>query len=474
MSRAYDRVVPSRLLHNLRKIHFPQWIVDYISSFLSDCSTSLCLPGFSSAMFSTFSGIPQGSPFSPILFLFYNANLVDICNSLDSPITSIGFVDDVNILAFGKSTEETCRMLRDIHDRWLIWGKMHGTSFVPEKYALVHFSRKERNIPITPLILPTTILNPSPHAHVLGLILDSRLSWHPHIASIKSKLRTQTFALTRLTSSTWGAPLNSCRLLYTPIVRPAITYASNVWYSPLGMPYARKYVMKDLMPLQNNCLRAISGAYRATPISNLEVEDGVPPLGIHLDSLQARFKMKLEESEVAGVIREAVGKVERCLGMEQGGNVRIRRRRRQGARGGNPGDTRGETAASGNRHERERGGTAEENGEGVVEDGVEMASRGLPQGAATTPHQSQLSWARQWLPEDDPRRSLSLKSRAKYKAQQSWHSMGQASAPSPAPSTSVKAPPGTDVLALHQLLLMPETVLAVQLQTGKNGFNAFL
>jgi hypothetical protein len=52
--------------------------------------------------------------------------------------------------------------------------------------------------------------------------------------------------------------------------------------------------------------------------------------------------------------------------------------------------------------------------------------------------------------------------------------MWQASAKSPAPSTSIEAPPSIDVLALHQLLRKPETALAVQLRTGKNGFNAFL
>ncbi len=113
-------------------------------------------------------------------------------------------------------------------------------------------------------------------------------------------------------------------------------------------------------------------------------------------------------------------------------------------------------------------------GEGVVDDRVEIASRGLPQGATATPHQSRFSWALQWLPEDDPRRPLSLQIRAKRKAQQSWHSSWQASAPSPASPTSIEAPPSADVLALHQLLQKPETALAVQLRTGKNGFNAFL
>jgi hypothetical protein len=52
--------------------------------------------------------------------------------------------------------------------------------------------------------------------------------------------------------------------------------------------------------------------------------------------------------------------------------------------------------------------------------------------------------------------------------------MWQASAKCPAPSTSIEAPPSTNVLALHQHLQKLETALAVQLPTGKNSFNTFL
>jgi hypothetical protein len=285
MSGAYDRVVPLQLLHNLRKRCLPQWIVKFISSFLTDRSTSLTLPGFSSPHLSTDSGSHQGSNLSPFLYLFYNADLVDLCNSLDLPTTCIGFVDDMNILAFGMSTEETCTSLNEIHICCLRCAKMHWASFAPEKYALVHFPKKKRQIPTTPLHLATTSLHPSPHARVLGLILDSKLSCHPHFSFIKSKFCTQTFAVTRQTSSIWGAAFKSCHLLYTSIARPAITYASYMWHLSLGTPYARKYVVKDRMVLQYMCLRAVSSAYEATPIRNLEVEVRVPLLGSHLDSL---------------------------------------------------------------------------------------------------------------------------------------------------------------------------------------------
>ena len=53
-------------------------------------------------------GIPQGSPVSPILFLFFNKDLIDFCTQGTGKVLAIGFVDDVNILVVGNSTESNC------------------------------------------------------------------------------------------------------------------------------------------------------------------------------------------------------------------------------------------------------------------------------------------------------------------------------------------------------------------------------
>ncbi len=68
----------------------------------------------------------------------------------------------------------------------------------------------------------------------------------------------------------------------------------------------------------------------AIPNKNIVDEVKVPPLVIHLDSLQAQCRAKLEEPEVARFIKEVVGKVESHLEYCQGGTGKSRRGRRLG------------------------------------------------------------------------------------------------------------------------------------------------
>jgi hypothetical protein len=135
---------------NQRKRKILGWIVSFTSSFISYRSTSLILPGYSSTQFPTQNGVLQGSPLSQGLFLFYNADLVEIYNPDDLLVSAIGFANDVNSLAFGESTEETCEMHEILHELCLKWSDMHGAEFAPTKNTLVHLV-KQKSIPTTPL-----------------------------------------------------------------------------------------------------------------------------------------------------------------------------------------------------------------------------------------------------------------------------------------------------------------------------------
>ncbi|THC87470.1 hypothetical protein EYZ11_013084 [Aspergillus tanneri] len=64
---AFDNVSHIRLLHNLRTVRLC-FFANWLESFLSNRQTRIQLPGYVSNPIPTSTGIPQGSPISPILF----------------------------------------------------------------------------------------------------------------------------------------------------------------------------------------------------------------------------------------------------------------------------------------------------------------------------------------------------------------------------------------------------------------------
>ena len=66
LSGAFDTVDHKQLLYTMAKMGFPKWVTVRLQSFLTDLSTKLLFDGDLSETIPTASGVPQGSPLSPI------------------------------------------------------------------------------------------------------------------------------------------------------------------------------------------------------------------------------------------------------------------------------------------------------------------------------------------------------------------------------------------------------------------------
>ena len=81
VSGAYNNVCRERLLHNLRKRRVSRNIISWIALFLNGRSTSLKLQEYTAPSMPIQTGIPRGSRISLILYLFYNAYLIEACKT---------------------------------------------------------------------------------------------------------------------------------------------------------------------------------------------------------------------------------------------------------------------------------------------------------------------------------------------------------------------------------------------------------
>ena len=94
VKNAFPSVSKQWLLYNLWKRKIPKVLVSLITSFLLNRSSSIKCSNYTSPQHPCDISIPQGSPLSGILYLFYNANILDV-TSINITLNSQGWADDI-------------------------------------------------------------------------------------------------------------------------------------------------------------------------------------------------------------------------------------------------------------------------------------------------------------------------------------------------------------------------------------------
>ena len=106
----------------------------------------------------------------------------------------------------------------------------------------------------------------------LGVTLDTRLTWKPHLEAVEVKATRKLAIMKKLAGTTWGANSDILKQVYTGVVRPVVEYASTIWDT------TSKTNKSKLDRVQNMSLRIILGAVRSTPIQQMEKTTDLQPL----------------------------------------------------------------------------------------------------------------------------------------------------------------------------------------------------
>ncbi len=142
--KAFDQVSHIRLLHTLKMKKTLSYIIEWTCSFLEDRETLLIFNEQMSNIQKINVSISQRFLISSILFLFFNASLIEKCKILKIKIEVLNFINDINILVYNRFTEEICRTLSKAYNVCAKWACTHDIMFASEKYEFTHFTRKSK------------------------------------------------------------------------------------------------------------------------------------------------------------------------------------------------------------------------------------------------------------------------------------------------------------------------------------------
>lgn len=137
---AYNNVNRTVFLERLREQGIPEVIIRWIASFCSDRKASILVNEQTSEVKDLpHAGLPQGSPLSPILFLFFNASLVQHQIQRGG---SMAYVDDYSAWTIGPSAaENTLWLQQEVIPLLEKWERESGAVFDAGKTSFIHLTR---------------------------------------------------------------------------------------------------------------------------------------------------------------------------------------------------------------------------------------------------------------------------------------------------------------------------------------------
>jgi len=213
---------------------------------------------------SVLSGVPQGSVLGPLLFVIF---INDICNSVCDNISIKLFVDDVKLyIAFCDTSSP--KQLQTAIDSIIKWSNACQLTVSPTKCAVLSIGKR---ITMYDYTINSTVIPRVNNFSDLGVIIDSSLTFEPHITSICNKARQRAALILKCFTSRKPKLLTR---VFTTFVRPTLEYASCVW-SPCN-----SHFINMIESVQRNFTKKLSG------MKNLSYSDRLSVLAI--DSLEKR------------------------------------------------------------------------------------------------------------------------------------------------------------------------------------------
>jgi len=194
------------------------------------------------------------------------------------------YADDMVIYSFNKSHLAINHLNAALKDLNTILTNI-SLEISPEKCKSIIFTRRrytnQPNIYLDDYLIPFTTT-----VTYLGITLDSKLRWLPHITSLSSFTSRWSNFLRTVSNTWWGTHPSSLLSIYRSIIRSKLDYGCFLFSSAAYSNW------KKINMLQLFCLRTIMGYVKSTPGPAIEIETTRPFFNIRCRWLAGKFILK--------------------------------------------------------------------------------------------------------------------------------------------------------------------------------------
>lgn len=186
ISKEFDKVWPDGLLHKLKMINTPQYIINWIRAFIKNRKFYVKINNINSSTETILAGVPQGAILSPILFNIYINDIIIAHNKNKN--FSLLYADDLCVSfivkRIGKRIENIINIYLNKLAKWLARWRF---TMSPNKCSYIIFCNSNNNTSSLNLKLSNGFIPKDNNPRFLGITFDRTICFIKNSEIIKEK-----------------------------------------------------------------------------------------------------------------------------------------------------------------------------------------------------------------------------------------------------------------------------------------------
>jgi hypothetical protein len=142
---AFPSVARGNLIKRMEDMGFEADVCRWLESFMSDRRVAMRMDGQYGEVMAVATGVPQGSPGSPILFVIYISELFEKMEGSVEGTLPLSFVDDMACMVEGDDVTQCIQRMQRCASRARRWAEDNAVEFDIGNTEGILFSKKRNN-----------------------------------------------------------------------------------------------------------------------------------------------------------------------------------------------------------------------------------------------------------------------------------------------------------------------------------------